>query len=89
MIEHNGSLIETREELQVRRDLLDWWKADCGWGRATPVIAAEPVMSDQPGIFKLHTEVEPSPSRKRDRPHSNSYGLNSLGKRSHRKSAEA
>jgi hypothetical protein len=86
MTEHNGRLIDTREEEQVRRELLDWWKSDCGWGRPEGVSEMEtPIMSDQPGIFKKHTTVTPSPSQQRDRPHSNSYGLNSKGRKSHRK----
>jgi hypothetical protein len=77
--------METFEEIEARRDVLDWWKSDCGWGRTTPVMDPDPPKSEQPGIFKKHTEVGPSASQKRDRPHSNSYGLNSKGRKSHHK----
>ena len=85
MIEHNGSLLETREESIALRSVLDWWKADCGWGRTTPVIDPEPPNTNGPTVFKINTEVARSASRRRARPHSKAYGLNSLGRKSHRK----
>ncbi len=41
----NGRLIETDEEREARRDVLDWWRRDCGWGKDLQ----RPVKSTNPG----------------------------------------
>ncbi len=84
----NGMFVETLEEVQARRAVLDWWKEDCGWGRIVPEIDPAPPMSDQPGIEKTNTEVTPSPSRRRVAM-GQCYGLNSKGNKSHRPTIEA
>ncbi len=83
LIEHNGRLMETKEEMEAWDRVRGWWKTDCGWGGA--VEMAEPVKGDQPGIFKVQTAVTPSASRMRARPHSTYYGLNAAGRKSHHK----
>jgi hypothetical protein len=84
----NGRLIETQEERDALRDVLAWWKSDCGWGRVDPEIDPAPPQSDQPGIDKINTEVTLSPSRRRVAL-GQCYGLNSKGNKSHRPTQRA
>lgn len=92
LTDFDGTPEEFRELADAMRGVRDWLKADSGWGKADPIIDPAPPMSTEPGIEKEHTEVTPSPSSNGRRYQSAlgvSYGLNSKGRKSHRKAKNA
>ncbi len=87
LTDFDGTPEEFRDLAAAMRGVRDWLKADSGWGKVVPIINPAPPISVGPGIEKEHTEVMPAPSSNVARYGrlGISYGLNSKGRKSHRK----
>ncbi len=92
LTDFDGTPEEFRHLAEAMQGVRAWMKSDSGWGKAEPIIDPAPQMSTEPGIEKEHKEVTPSPSSnvRRYQPALGvSYGLNSKGRKSHRKGKNA